>query len=172
MRVLIVLALGLATAAGLFADAASKDAKIEQVLVMVKTSAMAAEDQAFAALGTQFDKVSQSLVLIANIPEPERKAAAADIVAKLTAAVREFGTWEKIKPAMAEAYRDTYSEEELDGLLAFFNSPIGQTYLSKSILIAAKVQELNEKRLKELTYIVEGITRDWMAEHRKAAPAK
>jgi hypothetical protein len=92
------------------------------MLVLVKGSIMAAEDQAFATFGSQFDKVSQNLLQVANIPEPERKAGAADILAKLTAALKEFGSWEKLKPAMMEAYRETYTEEELDGFLAYFNS--------------------------------------------------
>ena len=167
MRVLVVLALGLAAGVAspvaLFADAASKDAKIEQLLVLVRASTMAAEDQAFAILGAQLDKVSQNLVQVANIPEPERKAAAADILAKLTAALKEFGSWENLKPSMMEAYRDTYTEEELDGLLAFFNSPIGQTYMTKSVVVMTKTHELNAKRLKEFGYIAQGIMRDWVA---------
>jgi hypothetical protein len=34
------------------------------------------------------------------------------------------------------------------------------------------VHELNEKRLKEFNYIVQGIMRDWVEERRKAAPSK
>jgi uncharacterized protein len=172
MRVIVVVALALAAPFGLFADAASKDAKIEQMLVLVKASTMASEDQVFASFGAQFGKISQSLVQAANIPEPERKAAAADILAKLDTLLKEFGSWEKIKPSLTEAFGDTYTEEELDGLLTFFNSPIGQTYLTKSVVFSAKVRELNENRLKELTYIVQGMVQDWIEERRKPAPPK
>ena len=45
MRVFLVLALGLAAfPSGLFADAASKDAKIEQLLALLRARSMAAEE--------------------------------------------------------------------------------------------------------------------------------
>ena len=71
-----------------------------------------------------------------------------------------------------EAYRETYTEEDLDGLPAFFNSPIGQIYLTKSVALEAKEHELNEKRQKEFSYIIQGMMKDWVEEHRKAAPSK
>jgi hypothetical protein len=156
-----------AAAPGVLADAASKDSKIERVLAYVKASNMALEEQAFANFEPQFEKVSQNLVQLAGIPEAERKEAIADILAKLVASLREFSSWENLKPAMMESYRETYSEEDLDGLLAFFASPVGQMYLTKSPLAAAKAHEVNAKRQKEFTAIVQKIMENWIEEHRK-----
>lgn len=48
--------------------------------------------------------------------------------------------WLKLQPAYVKAYAEVYSADELRSLIAFFKSPIGQTYLDK-------MPELNRKLL-------------------------
>jgi hypothetical protein len=43
---------------------------------------------------------------------------------RLTALVAEH--LNKAKPALVKIYADTYTEEELDGILAFYKSPAGE----------------------------------------------
>jgi hypothetical protein len=37
----------------------------------------------------------------------------------------------KTKPALAKVYTDIYTEEEIDGILAFYKSPAGKAFLQK-----------------------------------------
>jgi hypothetical protein len=37
----------------------------------------------------------------------------------------------RAKPALAKVYTDTYTEEEIDGILAFYKSPAGKAFLQK-----------------------------------------
>ena len=38
----------------------------------------------------------------------------------------------KTKPALAKVYTDTYTEEEIDGILAFYKSPAGKVLASEN----------------------------------------
>jgi len=43
-----------------------------------------------------------------------------------------MAAFNKAKPALAKAYADTYTEEELDGILAFYRSPVGRALIQKA----------------------------------------
>lgn len=40
-------------------------------------------------------------------------------------------SFSKAKPALAKVYTDTYTEEEIDGILAFYKSSAGRAFLQK-----------------------------------------
>ena len=50
---------------------------------------------------------------------------------KMMAAVREEVSWARMKPAYVKLYRDAFSEEELRGAIAFYESPAGQAFMQK-----------------------------------------
>jgi hypothetical protein len=171
MRVFLVLTLALVTASSsLFADAASKDAKIEQFLLLIKANAI--QDQIYTQLGGQIDRATKGLAQGAGIPAAEQASAVADLQAKMTAAMHADMSWDKLKAGMVEAYRNVYSEEELDGMLAFFKSPVGQTYLAKSPEIAAKTREVAETRVKALADKFQAMGKEWADAHPRAGAAK
>jgi len=166
MRILTLATFVLLSVSSLFADAASKDAKIEEFLTLIKASSL--QDQIFSQLGQQIDRATLGLAQQAGIPGPEQRSATADLQAKMIAAMKEFMSWDKLKPGMVEAYRNAYSEEELDGMLAFFKSPVGQAYLSKSPTIAAKSRELAESKVKELGGMFQQMGKEWSNQHPKS----
>jgi len=169
MRVFIALTLALVSAApGLFADAASKDAKIEQFLTLIKANSI--QDQIYTQLGGQIDRAVKGLAQGAGLPVSEQMSATADLQAKMTAAMHEDLNWQKLKPAMVEEYRSIYTEEELDGLLTFFKSPVGQAYLAKSPEIAAKTREVAEGKVKELADKFQAMGKEWADKHPRIAP--
>jgi uncharacterized protein len=169
MRVFIVLTLALVSAApALFADAASKDAKIEQFLTLLKASSI--QDQIFTQLGGQIDRAVKGLAQGAGIPLAEQMSATSDLQAKMTAAMHDDLNWQKLKPAMVEAYRAAYTEEELDGLLTFFKSPVGQAYLAKSPEIATKTRMVTEGKVKDLADKFQAMGKEWADKHPRIAP--
>jgi hypothetical protein len=63
-----------------------------------------------------------------------------DMTAEQHAKAREFqekimalfaASLSKARPGLAKAYTDTYTEEEIDGILAFYKSPAGKAFLRK-----------------------------------------
>lgn len=47
--------------------------------------------------------------------------------------------WETIKPMQIKAVQNTYSQEELEQLIVFYESPIGQTFIKKAPQLISNV---------------------------------
>ncbi len=62
---------------------------------------------------------------------------------------REF-SWEKLKGHFAQIYSEVFTPEEINGLIAFYKSPIGQSFLEKQPLLMEKTMEVTQKKLAEL----------------------
>jgi hypothetical protein len=50
---------------------------------------------------------------------------------KMMAGVRDEISWARMKPTYLKLYRDAFSEEEVRGAIAFYESPAGQAFLQK-----------------------------------------
>jgi len=53
--------------------------------------------------------------------------------------------YEAIKKDFINLYSDTFTIAELKGLIVFFKSPIGKTYINKTPELTNKMIELNQK---------------------------
>ena len=51
--------------------------------------------------------------------------------AKMTTAIADQLSWPKVRALYAQVYADTFTQEEVDGLIAFYSSPVGQSYAEK-----------------------------------------
>jgi hypothetical protein len=51
--------------------------------------------------------------------------------AKMVAVMKEEFSWEKLKTPFVKVYRDTFTQEEVDGLVAFYESPAGKALINK-----------------------------------------
>ena len=47
--------------------------------------------------------------------------------------------WETIKPMQIKAVRNTYTQEELEQLIVFYESPIGQAFIKKGPLLTSNI---------------------------------
>jgi uncharacterized protein len=103
------------------ADEASKTAKAEELLQMTQSGQMMRMLEPMKGLfSSQMGKT--------DMPAEER-AKAGEMQEKLMALVLD--RMSKAKPALAKIYTDTYTEEEIDGILAFYKSPAGRAMLQK-----------------------------------------
>ncbi len=50
---------------------------------------------------------------------------------RFAAVMGEFLNWQKLQPIQMGVYRDAFDQEEIDGLIAFYSSPIGQRVVDK-----------------------------------------
>ena len=102
------------------ADEASKSAKAEELLQLTYGDAMMKMmEPMMNGMLAQMDK---------DMPA-EQRAKAGEMQGKMMALVAV--SLSKAKPALAKVYADTYTEEEIDGILAFYKSPAGKALLQK-----------------------------------------
>lgn len=104
------------------ADEASKSAKAEELLQLTQGAQMMKSIMASmkGMMTVQMNK--------ADMPA-EKRAKASEMQERMMTLVTD--RLSKAKPALVKIYADTYTEEELDGILAFYKSPAGKALLQK-----------------------------------------
>lgn len=73
-------------------------------------------------------------------PEDEKRAA--QMRSKVTAVFSESMTWDSLKPLYLSAYRELYSQQEIDGMMAFYQSKSGQAVIAKQPQVLEKTTQL------------------------------
>jgi hypothetical protein len=104
------------------ADEASKSAKAEELLQLTQS------DQMMKQMLEQI-KVMQTAMMKQTDMPAERRAKVSEMQENIMALVAD--RLSKAKPALVKIYADTYTEAEIDGILAFYKSPPGKAMLEK-----------------------------------------
>ncbi len=102
------------------ADDASKAAKAEELLKLVQG------DQIMKSVEPMITSMAG---MAGSGMSGEERARFVQMQQKILALVSD--RLNKATPTLAKVYSDTYTEAELDGILAFYKSPIGRSFLQK-----------------------------------------
>jgi hypothetical protein len=94
-------------------------------------------------------------------PEQRTKLEAAS--ASIAAAAREQLAKAKLRPLMAQIYAESFTQEEVDGLIAFYGSPAGRAFLAKMPLVLQKTSTLMQQRVGDLTEKLQAAIRETFA---------
>ena len=62
---------------------------------------------------------------------PQKQAIIDDMRTRMMAAFDETMRWDKLEPIYMHAYRDSFTQSELDGIIRFYKTPSGQAMVSK-----------------------------------------
>ncbi len=124
---------------GARADEASKTAKVKELFTLTHLD---------RSLDRMRSSMEQQVQLTAkNAPgteqmTPEKKKIQQEFVDNSMKVVDQDFGWAVLEPAYVKLYSDTYTEQELDGILAFYKSPAGQAMLTKTPQVSAGVMEI------------------------------
>jgi hypothetical protein len=67
--------------------------------------------------------------------------------AKVAKAMREEMTWAKLEPMVVQIYRESFEQAEIDGLIAFYQSPVGQAFVAKMPAVTQRSMALSQQQL-------------------------
>src|SRR5438105_3739431 len=122
-------------ASAAYADEAGRMAKAEEFLRLAKMDDMLRQTLKMVSEQTK-SGVMQQMMGVKLPPEKEKEVSAfQDRIAKVIA---DVFAWEKLKPAYVKLYAEEFSEEELDGIVAFYKSPTGQAMVAKTPSLMTK----------------------------------
>lgn len=80
--------------------------------------------------------------------------------------------WSSLQPAFVKIYADLFSAEELQGLIDFYSSPLGQTLLDKQTELLRRSTEISQRRAAELLPQIELIVMDARINTLKGNPVR
>jgi hypothetical protein len=92
-------------------------------------------------------KASVDKALAGRAASAEEQQIIDRFVAKASAATADELTMEKFRPMYRDIYRNNFSQEEIDGLIAFYQSPVGQSFVAKMPAVAQQVLADMSKRM-------------------------
>ncbi|MEO6569431.1 MAG: DUF2059 domain-containing protein [Opitutaceae bacterium] len=145
MRLLFCLLAAALTAAA--QPSLSKDQKIMKILELTGSEAVV------NAVAGQMQEMMAPLATTA-----QKKAATKEAVDKIVKLVKT--RVEKIRPQMVKFYSETFTVEEIDGLLAFYESPAGRASVEKLPQINARMSELIQSELNAIGPEINKIAED------------
>jgi len=125
----------------------AKDATIEKLLVL--TEAQKSADTALTDADAFIQSTVQSMAEQESIPAAQRQAAKTCLENYRTL-IRQSLNWESLKPEYLRIYRETFSEEELLELTAFYKSPTGRMLIEKAPILESKKGSVLDQRMKTM----------------------
>jgi len=153
---LIVLTVGCCCAR---ADEASKRAKAEQLFMLLHMDTMM--DQLMSGVKKQVEQITQSMPG-ADTATPEQKKQIADFQQRVMDTVNKKLGWKALEPDFINLYASTYTEEELDGIIGFYKSPVGQKMLEKTPQLMTKSTEITQQKMREVQPELNQMVQDFM----------
>jgi hypothetical protein len=161
---LMVLAVG---CSGARADEASKRAKAEELFTLLHM------EQTMGALTTNVMKQVQMMTQAmpgADQATPEQKKIVADFQQRVLDLVNKRLGWKALEPDFITLYASTYTEQELDGIIAFYKSPVGQKMLDKTPELMTKSTEMTQQKMREVQPEFNQLIQDFMKQMAATTP--
>ena len=141
-QILASAALALSTCTAALAAPASP-ASVEQLLVLTRADQVV--DIMYAGL-EQNMRHGMNAMAGSRPLTPEQQQVLQALPAKLSQVMRQELSWTVLEPLLLSVYAETFDQEEVDGLIAFYQSPIGQRFAQKQAPLtqrsAAATQQL------------------------------
>lgn len=125
------------------AHESTKTAKIEEIFRITKVDAMQKQ------MMSQIQAMTSAQMSDSGLP-PEAQEKARASSAKLLAMVSEKMSWDKLKPSMTRMYDETFTEDEISGLLMFYQSPAGTAMLTKMPTLQMKMMAFVQEQMKTI----------------------
>jgi len=92
-----------------------------------------------------------------------------DFQSKVFDMVKEQLNWADLEPGILEVYRKSFSQSEVDGMLKFYRTPVGQSVISKMPLVTQQSMASVQSRMKTITPKVVQLEKDTAVQVRAAA---
>ena len=145
MRKIALCAAAMSLSAAAFA-APPGDASIDE---LIHTTRM--REQTNAMLQNMEKELAESTRMFASMSgvkqDPARNKRMQNMQRQMAQILREEMAWENIQPIYRQIYKESFTQEEIDGMLAFYRSPVGQTMLQKMPQVLERSMQISRERL-------------------------
>ena len=152
--------LSLLTALSAHAAPASRES-VENLLVATKAESMMSS--VFAGMD-QIMRQSMAQAAQGRSLNAEQQRVLDAMPPKFIAIMREEMSWQKMKPQYVQLYVETFEQEEVDGLLAFYASPTGQALLNKMPVVVQKSMALSQSLMQSALPKMQAAIKEALAE--------
>jgi hypothetical protein len=148
-------------------DAPPSDASIQELTTLSRSQDVfrSVKPQMDAMIASSIKEASQGQTIT-----PERQAVLDRMREKMVAAYDEAFNSQAMQNVMLRVYQATYTQDEVDGLIAFYKTPAGQALINKSPLMMQNMMDEMRQMMRPMTQRMMQIKQDSERE-LKALPA-
>ncbi len=148
--------------------AAPSDAALRELLVV--TDAKGLLDGAMAQMDAVIQQsIQKGLGDTEVTPEVQRSLDA--MRGEIVAMMRQQMRWELLEPQYMDIYRQSFSQDEVDGMLRFYKSEPGRAVIAKMPLVMQHTMQMVQQMMADTMPKVREITQRTMAEIKAQDPA-
>ena len=167
MKLVMTLVLAVCASQAAYAqDAKPAEASIRQLFEVMHSSGL------LDAYLTQIDgtvRASMQQALAGQQLNTKQKKILEDMGREIGSLVKAELNWSAIEPVMIEVYRNTFSQHEVDGMLTFYRSEVGQAVIAKLPTAMQKSMTSIQGHVKTLTPKIAQLEKDTAAQLKAAA---
>jgi hypothetical protein len=171
MRALIpALLLGLlATTRAFAADTPPSEASIHRLMTVTEVHKVL--DNALASFDSTIDMgMKQSLA--GKEVTPGMQAVIDEMRGKMVEVFKETLAWKDMEPLFIQVYQRSLSQEEVNGMIKFYESDTGKAVVRKLPLIMQNTTQLMQERMKAVIPKIAQIQREMMEKMKASATAE
>jgi hypothetical protein len=142
-------------------NAPASDASIREMLELTNARQIieGVKGQMGAMMNTAMQNATRGQTLT-----PERQAVIDRMSAKMSAVASDMLTWDALLPIYMRTYRDSFTQDEIDGVIKFYKSAAGQAYVKKLPLVMQNVMREMQGVMKPAQEKMMAIQRETMQE--------
>ena len=95
------------------------------------------------------------------------------VMPRVNAVIREDLGWAKLKPGFAAIYAETFTQQEVDGLIAFYEGPTGRALVAKTPQLTQRSMQMMQQRMGPVMQRAMQVAREEVEKERaKSAPKR
>ncbi len=162
-RALWVIPLCLMDLQSVRADAVSKARKVHELLAAMHMEETT--NRLEQAEEARMDAMSRQQLAGVTL-EADQQKSYDEFRQKAVLLLRSSATWKALEPDFVKLYSDAYTEEELDGILAFYHSPAQRTMLAKTPQRTEQSIVISQQRMAALTPRIQELVAQFQRETR------
>jgi hypothetical protein len=157
--------LGATMAMGTVHAAPPSDASIATLLEITQSSKML--DTMYASMEQSIRQGMQAAMAGKTLTAEQNRVMEL-APARLAALMREEMKWATLEPMVVQIYRETFDQAEVDGLIAFYQSPTGQAFVAKTPLVMQRSMAATQAQVHAFVPKLQAAMRDVMKEAKLA----
>jgi hypothetical protein len=100
---------------------------------------------------------------------PEQQKTLDSMQSKMDALLKQELNWDSLEPLYIQIYRESFTQEEINGMLAFYETPVGQALIKKMPAVMQKSMTEMQKRMATLIPKFQKIQQDTLSELKAQA---
>ena len=161
-RALWWIPLGLLCLQAAHADAASKARKVSELLLAMHLDETT--NRLEQAEEARMDAMSRQQLAGVTL-DPDQQKSYNEFRQKIVSLLRSSATWKALEPDFVKLYSDAYTEDEIDGILAFYRTPVGRKMLAKTPALTEQSIAVSQRRMAELTPKIQALVDQFQREN-------